>query len=43
MNTLPSSAYAARPPMRQATVVSRPCPEATGVAPVFSSTKQPVP
>jgi hypothetical protein len=29
--------------MRQAMVVSRPCPDATGSPPVWSSAKQPVP
>jgi hypothetical protein len=43
MNTLPSSAYVVEPPICQATVVRRPCSEATGLAPVFSRMKQPVP
>ncbi len=43
MNTLPSRAYVVAPPIRQAIVVRRPCDEATGSGPVFSSMKHPVP
>jgi len=43
MNTLPSRAYVVIPPIRQAIVVTSPCDEATGSAPVFSSMKHPVP
>ncbi len=42
-NTEPSSAYVVTPPICQAIVVSKPFSDGTGLVPVFSSMKQPVP
>src|SRR6187551_2030130 len=43
MNTEPSSAYVVLPPIFHATVVSSPFSDGTGLSPVLSSMKQPVP
>ena len=43
MNTDPSRQYVVSPPILQPTVVSSPFSSGTGLAPVFSSMKQPVP
>jgi hypothetical protein len=43
MKALPSSAYSVTPSTFHAGVVSRPCCEATGSRPVFTSKKAPVP
>ena len=39
----PSSAYCTRPSSPQATVVSRPLSDSTGLSPVFISSEAPVP